>query len=147
MNDGRHGETAWRRLAELVANRRVVVGYRTQKALADAMNVSIRTVNDLERVRRTGYNSGTLALLEQVLQWEPGSIRSILAGGDPTPIRSPAPTPGSFSENTESPLNDDPPPFGLRDRTEQMIWDMEWEPRQWRIDAIIARRERTRNAG
>lgn len=50
--------------------------------------LSIRTLNNIENARRTSYDGSTVALLERGLQWEPGSVEAILAGGEPTPVQA-----------------------------------------------------------
>jgi hypothetical protein len=83
LNNGRVDE--WERLATYVVNRRVDLGYRTRQAFADAIDgISLRTLGDVENGRRLGYGSNTLATLEHGLQWSPGSITKVLAGGEPT---------------------------------------------------------------
>lgn len=83
----------WHRLARFVVNRRVQLGYRHQKDFAEASGIKIRTLNNIENARRTGYAADTLAMLEQALGWEPGSVDTVLEGGDPhhpSPGRAPA---------------------------------------------------------
>jgi transcriptional regulator with XRE-family HTH domain len=75
----------WRRLADAVVARRVEMGMRTRQALAEALQMSARNLGDIEKARRTSYDPATLARLEQVLRWEPGSVDAVLAGGDPKP--------------------------------------------------------------
>ncbi len=74
----------WPRLAEHVIARRVELGHKTRQAFAQhAGTLSLRTLGDIERSDRNSYDSATLAALEQALSWEPGSIQSILTGGQP----------------------------------------------------------------
>jgi transcriptional regulator with XRE-family HTH domain len=75
----------WQRLARLVTHRRVRLGHASQTEFASASGLKIRTLNNIENARRPGYDPSTIALLEQGLQWQPGSVEAILAGGDPTP--------------------------------------------------------------
>lgn len=45
----------------------------------------MRTLGSIETGGRTRYNRSTLAALEQALEWQSGSVRAILDGGEPTP--------------------------------------------------------------
>lgn len=45
----------------------------------------MRTLSDLEGGRRDRYEAGTLAAVEATLGWKPGSISTVLGGGDPAP--------------------------------------------------------------
>jgi len=76
----------WQRLARLVTHRRVQLGHASQTEFASASGLKIRTLNNIENARRPGYDPSTIALLEQGLQWQPGSVEAVLAGGDPVPV-------------------------------------------------------------
>lgn len=76
----------WKRLANLVVNRRVELGMRTTKAFAERAQITARALGDIENARRTNYSSATKAAIEQALDWMPGSIDMTIAGGDPVPI-------------------------------------------------------------
>jgi transcriptional regulator with XRE-family HTH domain len=80
----------WQRLARLVVHRRVQLGHASQTEFASASGLKIRTLNNIENARRPGYDHSTIALLEQGLQWQPGSVEAVLAGGEPTPAPAPA---------------------------------------------------------
>lgn len=75
----------WRRLADYVVRRRAQLGL-TQSQLAQAGPLSIDRVQSVEGAKRESYRISTLVALERALQWEPGSIDLILAGGSPTPV-------------------------------------------------------------
>jgi hypothetical protein len=63
-------------------SRRVALGYRTRTDLANGLKFTVRTLADIENgVRKAG--PGTYAMLENKLAWAPGSIDTILAGGEP----------------------------------------------------------------
>lgn len=47
---------------------------------------SLDRVQAIEAARTDRYSSRTITKLERVLEWEPGSVRQILSGGDPTPM-------------------------------------------------------------
>lgn len=75
----------WKRLATYVIHRRVQLGYRTRAAFASALRISTFTVAGLERDHRA-VSPDTLAAIENLLEWKPGSARAILEGGEPTPL-------------------------------------------------------------
>ena len=91
-------------------SRRVALGYRNRTDLAGSLQFTVRTLADIEHGVRKA-SPGTYAMLENKLAWAPGSIDTILAGGEPkelvvnlrrtAPNRPPTPPP------TRSPV---PPP-------------------------------------
>jgi hypothetical protein len=75
-------QRALERLGHHVVSRRVALGYRNRTDLADSLQFTVRTLADIERgVRRA--SPGTYAMLENKLSWAPGSIDTILVGGEP----------------------------------------------------------------
>lgn len=76
----------WLRLADYVIARRVELGMRERRALAEATGVTERTLGKLENGQRT--SPSTLAIVENHLGWAPGSCRRVLAGGEPN-VRTP----------------------------------------------------------
>jgi transcriptional regulator with XRE-family HTH domain len=76
------------RLADALRKRRAELRL-TQTAIADRAGVSLATVNQMERGGRDGYRTISMALVEEVLRWAPGSIDTLLAGGDATPLPEP----------------------------------------------------------
>ncbi len=58
------------------------MGYRTRTDLADSLPLTVRTLADIEHGVRKA-SPGTYAMLENKLSWAPGSIDTILAGGEP----------------------------------------------------------------
>ncbi len=73
---------ALERLGHHVVSRRVALGYRNRTDLANSLQFTVRTLADIEHgVRRA--SAGTYAILENKLAWAPGSIDTILAGGEP----------------------------------------------------------------
>ena len=71
------------RLGHHVVSRRVALGFRNRTDFASSLQFTIRTLADIEHgVRKT--SAGTYAILENTLGWAPGSIDTILAGGEPT---------------------------------------------------------------
>lgn len=74
----------WGRLARYIRDRRELLGLSTRRTLAQATGLSYRLLGDLERGTRS-VSDGTLSLVEQALDWQTGSAREILHGGEPTP--------------------------------------------------------------
>lgn len=72
----------WRRLAAYTRDRRGDLGL-TQEELAAAGGPSTATLRLIEGARQPGYRPAILRALERALQWERGSVRAILDGGDP----------------------------------------------------------------
>jgi transcriptional regulator with XRE-family HTH domain len=81
----------WTRLGQFVRERRARRGFKTQRALADAMEVTSKVVNNIELGKKRGYSPATIAALELMLGWDSGSVRSVLEGGEPhlTPTLQP----------------------------------------------------------
>ena len=71
------------RLGHHVVSRRVALGYRNRTDLANSLQFTVRTLADIEHGVRKA-SPGTYAMLENKLAWAPGSIDTILAGGEPT---------------------------------------------------------------
>ena len=90
---------ALERLGHHVVSRRVALGYRNRTDLADSLQFTVRTLADIEHGVRKA-SPGTYAMLENKLAWAPGSIDTILAGGEPKELMSkrrratPPPIPG-----------------------------------------------------
>ena len=60
----------------------MALGFRKRTDFASSLQFTIRTLADIEHgVRKT--SAGTYAILENKLGWAPGSIDTILAGGEP----------------------------------------------------------------
>ena len=76
---------ALERLGHHVVSRRVALGYRNRTDLADSLQFTVRTLADIEHGVRKA-SPGTYAMLENKLAWAPGSIDTILAGGEPTEL-------------------------------------------------------------
>ncbi len=74
----------WLRLADYVVARRVQLGMRDRRALAETTGVTDRTLGKLENGQRV--SPSTLAMIENKFGWAPGSCRRILAGEEPTPV-------------------------------------------------------------
>jgi hypothetical protein len=73
---------ALERLGHHVVSRRVALGYRNRTDLANSLQFTVRTLADIENGIRKA-SPGTYAILENKLGWAPGSIDTILSGGEP----------------------------------------------------------------
>lgn len=92
-------EHPWQRLGALLAQRRRELGYRRVAPFVRAHNLSHRkTIDDLERARRDNYSPATLAHVELIYGWQPGSIAAVLAGLPPAAITGPVPAPRLVSD-------------------------------------------------
>lgn len=80
-------ETSAQRLGRLVRARRKALKL-TQADVQKADGPSTATQRLIEGGKHTDFRGGTGSGLESALQWQPGSIDAILAGGDPTPLSS-----------------------------------------------------------
>ena len=78
---------ALERLGHHIVSRRVALGYRNRTDLANSLQFTVRTLADIEHGVRKA-SPGTYAMLENKLSWAPGSIDTILAGGEPTELVS-----------------------------------------------------------
>lgn len=83
-------ERGWQHLADEVKRRRSVRGW-TQMEVATRGGLSLDRVSSIESVRTDRYSGRTITKLERALEWELGSVRAILAGGQPTPTEQAAP--------------------------------------------------------
>ena len=87
------------RLGHYIVSRRVALGCRNRTDLANSLPFTVRTLADIEQGVRKA-SPGTYAMLENNLAWAPGSIDTILAGGEPeeivTELRRPTSTPVSL---------------------------------------------------
>ena len=76
---------ALERLGHYIVSRRVALGFRKRTDLADSLQFTLRTLADIEHGVRKA-SPGTYAMLENKLAWAPGSIDTILAGGEPKEV-------------------------------------------------------------
>jgi hypothetical protein len=70
------------RLGHYIVSRRVALGYRNRTDVAASLELTVRTLADVEHGVRKA-SPGTYAMLENKLAWAPGSIEAILTGGNP----------------------------------------------------------------
>jgi transcriptional regulator with XRE-family HTH domain len=79
------GKTDPVQLGELMRRRQVELDL-TWQAIADRAGLSRTTLNDIRNGKIENTQPRTIRAVERALQWTSGSIDSILAGGDPTPL-------------------------------------------------------------
>ena len=110
---------ALERLGHHVVSRRVALGYRNRTDLADSLQFTVRTLADIEHGVRKA-SPGTYAILENKLAWAPGSIDTILAGGEPndTVVERRSTTPNRRSRTPR------PSPTPLRASTEGLLLEL-----------------------
>lgn len=75
----------WPRLANEVRTRRTELGLTQEDARA-AGGPSTATMRLIEGALQDAYTPAILRRLEGAMRWRPGSVRDILAGGDPVPL-------------------------------------------------------------
>jgi hypothetical protein len=82
-----------------------ILRYRTRTDLANSLKFTVRTLSDIENGVRKA-SPGTYAMLENKLGWRPGSIDTILSGGEPkefvVELRRDGPEPRYHSLTTEA---------------------------------------------
>ena len=97
------------RLGHHVVSRRVALGYRNRTDFANSLQFTVRTLSDIENGVRKA-SPGTYAMLENKLGWAPGSIETILSGGEPkelvVKLRRDVPEPRHRSFTTDDALAD-----------------------------------------
>lgn len=77
------------RFGHVVKARREELGM-SQADLAAALGRPVGTLSAIEQGRRkTGVSGRTQVALDRALQWQSGSSRDVLAGGDAAPLRVP----------------------------------------------------------
>src|ERR1700761_8769800 len=100
---------ALERLGHHTGSRRASLGYRNRTDCADSLQFTARTLSDIENGVRKA-SPGTYAMLENKLGWAPGSIDTILAGGEPkelvVKLRRDGPEPRRRSFTTDDALAD-----------------------------------------
>lgn len=86
----------WPRLGRHIRRARIEQGME-QRDLADATRLSVTTVSNYERGREPARGRVPVGYyeIERALNWAPGSVDAVLAGGEPTAQqRENAPPPG-----------------------------------------------------
>jgi hypothetical protein len=89
---------SWQRLGRVLERRRGELGYgfrqraRFVKECGDG-RISVKTISRLEKGERGSYPESTIGTIEAMYQWSPGSVESVLMGGEPNMVLV-APSPG-----------------------------------------------------
>ena len=86
----------WDRLGEMLQEQRVRLNsrYRNRSLFSRERGINYRLAQDVETGARDNYERITLTQIELAYGWEPGSVRDVLAGGEPTVTKSgPLPDP------------------------------------------------------
>jgi transcriptional regulator with XRE-family HTH domain len=76
------GDAALAHLGRVVAERRLELGFNSQRELAEKAGVALSTAAQLER-GHTFPRQANARKLEQALQWPPGALTEIRRGGQP----------------------------------------------------------------
>jgi hypothetical protein len=84
----RYPPDAWRRLGRLLERRRGELGYgfrHRARFVRDGGGglISVKTISRLENGERDSYPESTIGTVETIYRWSPGSVESVLQGGDP----------------------------------------------------------------
>lgn len=96
MQPCHYGAVNWPALARAIVARRVELGHDTQKAFAEASEISLRTISDLEAGDRDRYTPSTLARLEKALRWPTGRVGEILSQPTSSFVAVEGPAPGTY---------------------------------------------------
>jgi hypothetical protein len=82
---------AWLRLGRMLERRRGELGYGFRQRARFAREcgggkISVKTISRLEKGERAYYPQSTVGTVETVYQWSPGSVESVLLGGEPSAL-------------------------------------------------------------
>jgi hypothetical protein len=94
----RYPRDAWERLGRALERRRGELGYGFRQRgrftrERGAGKISVKTISRLEKGERGSYPESTIGAVEAIYQWAPGSLDSVLRGGEPDPLVVAAPQP------------------------------------------------------
>jgi len=79
---------SWERLGVEVRRRRKQLNM-SQPAMAERGGLSVSTIRNIENNRAGRLSRRMRQALERAVEWEPGSVDAVLAGGAATPVRKP----------------------------------------------------------
>ncbi len=87
---------AWLRLGRMLERRRGELGYGFRQRARFARErgggkISVKTISRLEKGERGYYPECTVGTVETMYQWAPGSVESVLMGGEPNALLIAAP--------------------------------------------------------
>lgn len=82
---------AWLRLGRMLERRRGELGYGFRQRATfvrdrGAGTISVKTISRLEKGERDSYPESTVGTVEAMYQWSPGSVESVLTGGEPSAL-------------------------------------------------------------
>ena len=83
----------WKRLGSAIRKARIDIGYTNREAFADACNVSVRVLADIEAGSRDNFSDRVLGSLEEGLGWPAGTVDQILSDASFQP-----PAPGGTTD-------------------------------------------------
>jgi transcriptional regulator with XRE-family HTH domain len=89
------GDAGLSRVGRVVAERRLELGFNSQRELAEKAGVALSTAAQLER-GHTFPRRANARKLELALQWPPGRLADIRRGGQPSPTTGQAPLPATI---------------------------------------------------
>lgn len=69
----------WQRLGTAIRKARIDMGYTNREAFADACNVSVRVLADIEAGSRGNFSDRVLGSLEEGLGWPAGTVDQIIS--------------------------------------------------------------------
>ena len=75
------------RLGAAVRQARIDIGYTSRAAFAEASNVSVRVISDLESGTRSNFSAKVLSRVESALGWLSGTMDQIVADAGFVPAR------------------------------------------------------------
>ncbi len=89
---------SWLRLGRMLQRRRGELGYGFRQRARFARErgdgkISVKTISRVENGERDSYPESTIGTIEAMYQWSPGSVESVLVGGEPNALLV-APPPG-----------------------------------------------------
>lgn len=87
---------SWLRLGRMLERRRGELGYGFRQRACFVRErgggaISVKTISRLEKGERDSYPQSTVGAVEAMYQWSPGSVESVLTGGEPNPLISAPP--------------------------------------------------------
>ncbi|QKW34287.1 hypothetical protein HUT06_09810 [Actinomadura sp. NAK00032] len=118
-----HPPASWRRLGQIVRQRRIELGFGSQASLAAEGGPSLSVVNKIETGRGRDYTDRVIIPLEDRLGWQRGSFRSILDGGEPVCLDAAAAPPATAAPAAEHSHDGNYPEEVVGDPFLRFIWD------------------------
>lgn len=122
------------RLAQYVVARRSELGL-TQAEAAALAQLAVATIQVIEAAEQERFRPVTMGAVDRALSWAPGSVASILAGGEPTPVAAEQELSRSVGveQKDAQPSDDD----AILYRRPAGISDEEWERRRPDLERAV----------